>query len=307
MGEVAYPGAVAPSFAGRLWDTLRRYKLEIAFITPLFAYLFAFMGYPIALAIFISFQDRLTGALSFGNYISVVQEYRFTNALLNTVALTGIGLSLELAFGLTLALIMSRKFLGRGVFRAIFLIPLGVSTVVSATAFTFIFSPTGGYANLILRDLGLITSDVRWIFSANFPGNLTMLFTVVIVDMWKVTPVIMLLLLAGLESIDRELYEAAQVDGATLIKQFRHVTLPLLKPFITMALVIRGVDAFRIFALPIILTGGQVPVLSTLAYSKYALRAFNESAAVAVILMLMIMIFAVVYMRLSRAEEVVER
>ncbi|HDM22368.1 MAG TPA: sugar ABC transporter permease [Methanomicrobia archaeon] len=213
--------------------------------------------------------------------------------------MTGVGLTLELIFGMILALILSEKFFGRGIFRAVMLLPLGIPTIVSASNMAFIFS-TQGFLNELLYRIGLIEVPIDWRV-----GTIKPLMTIVVADMWKVTPLVMLILLAGLESIDKQLYEAAKVDGAGRWHRFRHITLPLLKPYITMALVIRGIDAFRIFELPLVMAGRHVPVMSSYAYFEYVER--NNpytSAAGATILLIMIIIAISVYLKAVGTEEV---
>jgi len=233
------------------------------------------------------------------SYNYIIHHHYFKAALFNTIFITGVGLSLELIFGMILALILAEKFFGRGIFRAVMLLPLGIPTIVSASNMAFIFS-TQGFLNELLYRIGLIEVPIDWRVGAIKP-----LMTIVVADMWKVTPLVMLILLAGLESIDKQLYEAAKVDGAGRWHRFRHVTLPLLRPYITMALVIRGIDAFRIFELPLVMAGRHVPVMSSYAYFEYIER--NNpytSAAGATILLIMIIIAISVYLKAVGTEEV---
>lgn len=289
------------------FDVLKKYRLEIVFITPLFAFLFGFTLIPILSAVQLSFIDQATQVFTFKNYEFIFNHFRFVDAFFNTVFISTVSLSLELLAGLILALALSRKFKGRGIFRAIFLVPLGVSTVVSGVQFRLIFRTTGGYANELFYRLGFIDENIVWIGTESFPENIQTLMTVIVADMWKVTPLVMLILLAGIESIPEDLYEAAQVDGAGVWKRFRDITLPLLMPFVTMAIVIRGVDAFRIFALPLFLAGQHVPVLGTFAYDQYTAGNFGYSAASSMILMVMILIVILTYVRLTGAREAVGR
>ncbi|MDE0206973.1 MAG: sugar ABC transporter permease, partial [Candidatus Tectomicrobia bacterium] len=128
--------------------------------------------------------------------------------------------------------------------------------------------------------------------------------TVAVADTWKVTPLVMLILLAGLQAIPRQLYEAARTDGATGWQQFARITLPLLRPAITMALIVRGVDAFRIFALPLALAGRNLPVLSTYAYVEYLEYGNpNTAAASSSLLLLMILVTVAAYLRFAGREE----
>ncbi len=207
-------------------------------------------------------------------------------------------MSLELVLGLMVAMMMARRFRGRGIFRAIILLPLGIPVVVAASNMRYIFL-SSGYLNQALMDLNLISQPIDWL------AEPLALFTVAMSDMWKVTPLVMLILLAGLESIPTELYEAAQVDGAGVWHRFRYVTLPLLRPAITSAVVIRGIDAFRIFAHPMGLgVGRTVPVLSTFGYYEYQRVYYTTSAATSTILLVMILVTVVLYIRLAGTEEI---
>lgn len=275
-------------------------KFEIILILPLALFVFGFTIGPIIQAIMMSFEGIFGGNFpTLASYSYIVHHHYFKAALFNTIFITGVGLTLELIFGMILALILSEKFFGRGIFRAVMLLPLGIPTIVSASNMAFIFS-TQGFLNELLYRIGLIEVPIDWRV-----GTIKPLMTIVVADMWKVTPLVMLILLAGLESIDKQLYEAAKVDGAGRWHRFRHITLPLLKPYITMALVIRGIDAFRIFELPLVMAGRHVPVMSSYAYFEYVER--NNpytSAAGATILLIMIIIAISVYLKAVGTEEV---
>ena len=275
-------------------------KFEIILILPLALFVFGFTIGPIIQAILMSFEGIFGGNFpTLASYNYIIHHHYFKAALFNTIFITGVGLSLELIFGMILALILAEKFFGRGIFRAVMLLPLGIPTIVSASNMAFIFS-TQGFLNELLYRIGLIEVPIDWRV-----GTIKPLMTIVVADMWKVTPLVMLILLAGLESIDKQLYEAAKVDGAGRWHRFRHITLPLLKPYITMALVIRGIDAFRIFELPLVMAGRHVPVMSSYAYFEYVER--NNpytSAAGATILLIMIIIAISVYLKAVGTEEV---
>jgi trehalose transport system permease protein len=157
---------------------------------------------------------------------------------------------------------------------------------------SYMFS-TSGWINRILIDLSLMDSPVYWM-----AGGLKSLLMITLADCWKVTPIVMMILLAGLQSIDRDLYRAARIDGASGFYIFRRITFPLLLPFITMAIIIRGIDAFRIFALPLILMGQNLKVIGTYAYLEY--MEYNNpylSAASSVVLLVMILTGVAIYIK----------
>jgi trehalose transport system permease protein len=174
----------------------------------------------------------------------------------------------------------------------------------------YIFA-SSGYLNEILYDIStvLISAGImnEPFPTLNFLQEPLALLGVALSDMWKVTPLVMLILLAGLEAIPRDLYEAAEVDGASVWQRFTQITLPLLRPAITSAVIIRGIDAFRIFVHPLALgVSGQVPVLASFAYNEYTNVHLTTSAAASTILLAMIMISVLAYLRLVGAREIVQ-
>lgn len=296
--ELARP--YAPARLTRARDFVRRHRFEIVLISPLFVYVFGTTLIPVFASILLGFQEPPRGGAfpSLDSYRLVVQDYQFASAFTNTLIITLTSVSLELVLGLMVAMMMARPFRGRGIFRAIILLPLGIPVVVAASNMRYIFL-SSGYLNEALIDLNLITQPIDWL------ADPLALLTVAISDMWKVTPLVMLILLAGLESIPSELYEAAQVDGSNVWQRFRYITLPLLKPAITSAVVIRGIDAFRIFAHPMGLgVGRTVPVLSTFGYYEYQRVYYTTSAATSTILLVMILVAVLLYIRLAGTEEI---
>lgn len=285
--------AVATSAAPRRpW--LRRHAFDLALVAPLVLYIAALTFVPVLTSIGYGFVDPATGTFpSLANYRVLFGQGAFHEALRNTLLITGIGLTLEMTAGLALALMLLREFKGQGLVRSLLLLPMGVPTLVSAVVMSYIFS-LSGYANELLYRLG-VTVPVVWT-----GGGFTTLMTVVVADMWKVTPMVMLMLLAGLQAIPEEVYEASDLDGATTWQRFTQITLPLLKPAITMALVLRAIDAFRIFDLTLVLGGKNTPVVATYAYYEWS--AYNNpytSGAGATVLLVMILVFVLGYLRLA--------
>jgi trehalose transport system permease protein len=278
----------------------KKYSIEILLLLPLLLYLLGFTLIPIAQATRLAFTDYLTGQFpSFNSFSYILNHFQFREAVFNTLFITLVGLSFEFLLGLGLALLLLERFWGRGLLRALMLLPLGVPTIVVASNMRYLFD-TNGFLNEILYRLGITEVGINWL-----GGGIQTLFSLVIADMWKVTPLVMLIILAGLESIPKELLEAAEIDGANYLKRLRYVMLPLLKPFISMALIIRGIDAFRIFELPLALTGRTVRVLATYSFFEY--REYGNpytSAASAAILMVMILIAISIYLKVMQRKEV---
>lgn len=277
---------------------LKKYRLEIIMITPLLLYILGFTIYPIFKTVVMSFQHPYTGAFTLANYKEIIEKVEFKGALFNTVAFALISLTLEMIAAIVIALILKRRFKGRGLLRSLMLVPMGVPTLVSGVAMIYIFS-MHGYLNELLYRLNIIQIPVDWA-----GGGLKTLLMVSVADMWKVTPVVILILLAGLESIPGEVYEASNIDGATAWQTFRYITLPLLKPSITMALILRGIDAFRVFELMLVLAGRATPVLSTFAYDEYNNYAnAYSSAAASTILVVIIAVFIIGYLKITDSGE----
>ncbi|QSQ09136.1 Trehalose transport system permease protein SugA [Koleobacter methoxysyntrophicus] len=277
---------------------LKKYRLEIIMITPLLLYILGFTIYPIFKTVVMSFQHPYTGAFTLANYKEIIGKVEFKSALFNTVAFALISLTLEMIAAIVIALILKRRFKGRGLLRSLMLVPMGVPTLVSGVAMIYIFS-MHGYLNELLYRLNIIQIPVDWA-----GGGLKTLLMVSVADMWKVTPMVILILLAGLESIPGEVYEASNIDGATAWQTFRYITLPLLKPSITMALILRGIDAFRVFELMLVLAGRATPVLSTFAYDEYNNYAnAYSSAAASTILVVIIAVFIIGYLKITDSGE----
>jgi trehalose transport system permease protein len=285
----------------KMQKTFRRQKLELIFMIPLMAYVLGFTLGPVAYTIFISFKDKFSFKFPvLANYQYILTHFQFREAFANTLLITLISLSLELVLGLFLAVILSKRFIAKGVLRTIVLLPLGVPTIVAASNMRYIFD-TQGYLNEILYRLHLIKLPIDWA-----GGGMKSILSIAVSDMWKVTPLVMLILVAGLESIPSQLIEAARIDGASAWQIFKKITLPLLKPFITIALIIRGIDAFRLFELPLTLVGSTIPVMSTYTYFEYF--QYNNpftSAASAVMLLIMILISVTVYFKVMGQQEIV--
>ncbi|MDP5275553.1 carbohydrate ABC transporter permease [Chengkuizengella axinellae] len=276
---------------------VKKYWLETFMVLPLFAYLIYFTFIPVLQTVQISFIDDKSHQLSLKNYESLFSHIDFNSALFNTIFITLIGLTVQIVIALVIALILKRKFFGRSFFRTIMLIPMGVPTLVSGVTLLFVFGQTG-YFNELLYRLGILSTQPYWL-----GGGIESLAVIIFADMWKVLPLTILLLLAGLESIGDDVYEASSIDGATSWKKFWYITLPLLKPSITMAIILRAIDSFRIFELPLVMTGKNVPVLSTFAYEAFQRNQYGLSGAAAVILLLIIIIFILLYFFIVERKE----
>jgi ABC-type sugar transport system permease subunit len=236
------------------------------------------------------------------NYLEAFRQPRFWGALGHTLFFAVTSVGLELVIGLWLALALNRAFRGRGLVRAAVLVPWAIPTVVSALLWRFMFEGQHGIVNSALVALGVLSEPIVW-----FIQPAAAWVPIILADVWKTTPFVALLLLAGLQNIDVSLYEAARIDGASAWRQFRHVTLPLLKPAILVALIFRTLDAFRVFDLIYALTGGG-PGTSTEPIALYTFNVllqnlqFGYGSALSVIVFLVTFSLALVYIRFLGAE-----
>ncbi|SHE56388.1 carbohydrate ABC transporter membrane protein 1, CUT1 family [Marinitoga hydrogenitolerans DSM 16785] len=234
--------------------------------------------------------------IGFDNYIRLLNDTRFMTSLTNTLIFTGISVSLEFMLGLITALILNADFALRGLVRAAILIPWAIPTSVSSQMWKWMYNDQYGIISQILYNLGWLAPGTP-ILSGKWPS----MFAILAVDVWKTAPFMALLLLAGLQTIPSELYEAARIDGASGWKQFTKITLPILKPTIAVALIFRTLDALRVFDIFYIMNKS----VETLAvYNRHILmdRAFTGAwfgygSAISVVIFLLISIFAIIYIR----------
>ncbi len=271
---------------------LKKNRFELVLLLPLFLYFLVFVALPFLYNLLLSFSPA-SGSLGLTAYREVFSDPRFGSAVVNTLVISAVSLALELFLGLGLAMWI---FKARGrwarIWRLAFILPLGVPGIVSAANMRYIFD-VHGYLNAILQRIGLLKGVVDWM-----GGGWPSLLAIAVADTWKVTPLVMLVLLAGLKSIPKELYDSARIDGADAWQEFFYITLPLLRRFITMAIIIRGIDAFRIFELPLALAGNNIPVLSTYAYFEYAQYDSPATSAVAgLVLGVMVLVFVLGYIK----------
>ena len=241
-------------------------------LVPALASIGAVSVYPVLLGLWLSFRDTTLASptdtfIGLGNYRQIVSDGQFWNAWTHTIQFTSASTLLETSFGLMIALVLSERFRGRGIVRAAMLVPWAIPTVVTSKMFGWLFDGQNGIVNYLLRSVGLLQHNVNWYGSPDFA-----LATIIIADVWKTTPFMALLLLAGLQTIPDSLAEASVIDGANAWQRFWYVRLPLLTPTLLIASMFRALDAFRIFDLVYVLTGGgpadATEVLSTFTYKN---------------------------------------
>jgi multiple sugar transport system permease protein len=254
-------------------------------------------AYPIGYAIVLSLQEvdlrfpEEGGWAGLSNYESVLTSGLWWQDLFNTLFITVISVAIELALGMIIALVMYRAIFGRGLVRTAVLIPYGIVTVVAAFSWFYAFSPDTGFVN----NLPLIADDKAW-----FGERFSSFAVIIMAEVWKTTPFMALLLLAGLTTIDDGLYEAAKVDGASAWQRFWRITLPLMKPAILVALLFRTLDAFRIFDTIFIMTRGaqDTESVSILGFNQLISRLnLGLGSAVSVLIFICVLIIAFLFVR----------
>jgi multiple sugar transport system permease protein len=269
------------------------------FLAPAAIVLGAVAAFPALSVLWLSLEQRspLAGAARFvglDNYARLLADARFWNALWNTAYFSVASVALELLFGLGMALLLARAFRGRALVYSIVLLPWAVPTVVSARLWEWMYNADYGVINHLLG------THVNWLGSPTWALN-----AAIVMDVWKATPFVALLLLAGLQAIPRELYQAAALDGAGAWTAFRRITLPLLAPLMLVVLIFRTIDAFRVFDAIYVLTGGG-PANSTETLSIYAYKVlfqtleFGYGSALAVSVLAVVALLTAVYARLLK-------
>ena len=253
-------------------------------------------GYPIVYAVWLSLQRydlRFPDEKEFvglSNYGDVLSSSLWWEDLFTTLLITAISVVVELVLGLGLALLMHRALFGRRTVRASILIPYGIVTVVAALAWRFAFDPTTGFVNGLVN-----TEDKDW-----FGERVSSLFVIILTEVWKTTPFMALLLLAGLVLVPEQLHQAAKVDGASTWQRFTKITLPLIKPAILVAMLFRTLDAFRVFDSVFVMTRGanDTETVSILGYNQLVNRLnLGIGSAVSVLIFLCVIIVAVLYVK----------
>lgn len=233
----------------------------------------------------------------FDNFIMVLKDARVWHALFITLFFTIISVGFELILGLALALIMNKAIAGRGLIRTFSLIPWAIPTSVAALMWAYMYNGSSGIVAIILERIGILGQATDLMLTSKGA-----LWSIIFADVWKTTPYMALLLLAGLQVIPMNLYESSSIDGANKWRQFKNITLPLLKPSILVALLFRTLDAFRIFDLIYVLTGGgpggTTESISIYAYkTMFAQTRFGYGSATVLIMAIIVGIISYFYIK----------
>jgi trehalose/maltose transport system permease protein len=263
---------------------------------------------PLLQTLYQSFTDARLASLEparfvgLRNYADLMRDRIFLNSVWVTVQFTTITVAFEFVLGLLIALVVNSNFRGRGLMRAAMLVPWAIPTVISAQMWKWMYHDVYGVINdLLVNRLGLLDRHVAWVAE---PA--TSLWAIAAVDIWKTTPFVALLLLAGLQVIPGDIYEAAHVDGASRVQQFFRVTLPLLRPAILVTLIFRTLDALRVFDAFYVMFGARPDTQTMAIYAQQNIVAFSDlgyGAAISMGIFLVIAIFVAAYVTLLKVEQ----
>ena len=244
--------------------------------------------------------DSIKKFVGLDNYIKLFQDKRFVASFWNTLYFTAIAVSFEFFLGLITALTLNASFKLRGLVRAAILIPWAIPTAISSQMWKWMYEDQYGFISHLLYSLGIIPQGTPILGTPGLAMN-----AIIAVDIWKTTPFMALLLLAGLQIIPSELYESARIDGANKWKQFTSITFPLLRPTIAVALIFRTLDSLRVFDVVYIMTKGALGTETMSVYNRHVLMDkifspkgyYGYGSAIAVVIFIIIGIFSLIYMK----------
>jgi trehalose/maltose transport system permease protein len=296
----------------------QRLRAARLFLLPMLIALAVVAGWPLLRSIYFSFTDvslnNLNDAnwIGFGNYLrwqtlessgrtiyrGLLVDPAWWNAVWNTLRFAFLSVSFEAVLGMMVALVLNAEFKGRSIVRAAILVPWAIPTIVSAKMWSWMLNDQFGILNDIMLNLGLISQKIAW--TANPETAMT---AVLIVDIWKTTPFMALLILAGLQMVPKDIYEAAEIDGIHPVKQFFKITLPLVRPALMVAIIFRLLDALRIFDLVYVLTpnSGSTKTMSVLARENlFDFDKFAYGSAMSTLLFLIIALLTMLYIWLGK-------
>jgi trehalose/maltose transport system permease protein len=313
-GAAAQAGVPVRSQVQGRHSSLTRSRIRAAwiFIAPSLIVVALIAGWPLARTIWFSFTDadlnnltdyEFIGLENYlanydGEWFGILIEPDWWRSVWNTLWFTLVSVSIETVLGIIVALILNAVFPGRGIMRAIILIPWAIPTIVSAKMWNWMLHDQFGVINDLLLRMGLIAAPVTWTANAD-----TALWAAVMVDVWKHTSFMALLILAALQMLPQDIYEAAKVDGVSPVRVFFRVTLPLIKPALLVAVIFRSLDALRVFDLIYVLTSNSKDTASMSVYARQQLVDFQEvglGSAASTLIFLIIALIVVITLAAGR-------
>lgn len=313
MGEeiMSQGVAAAPAKVQTARSTLDRGRNTYAwiFLIPTLLVVGIIAIYPLAQTFYLSFTNSKFGRenvkfVGLDNYTSLFSDTYFIGSILVTVAFTVITVIFETVLGMIIALVVNSNFKGRSVMRAVMLIPWAIPTVVSTQLWNWMYNDQYGVFSDLLRRIGVVKGNFAFLATSN--GTPFALGAISAIDIWKTTPFMALLILAGLQLIPVDMYEAARVDGATWLQQFFRLTLPLLRPALVVALVLRTLDALRAFDVFYVLFGNRPDTQSMSVYAQQTLIPYGlvgYGSAICVAIFVIILVFVAIYVSIFKIEE----
>ncbi|MBO7454460.1 MAG: sugar ABC transporter permease [Alphaproteobacteria bacterium] len=294
-----------PGKTGRVHCEKKRKNLSNwLFLAPCLLTLALCAGWPLLKTIYFSFTDAALDSLNdfqfigIDNFINLARDQDWWIAVKNTFVITVVAVPLETILGMIIALILHRNFKGRGWMRAIVLVPWTIPTIVSARMWAWMLNDVYGIVNELIIRVGIVDSPIPWI-----ADNTLSIVSIILVDVWKTTPYMALLLLAGLQSLPQDCFEAAEVDSIPFHKILMKIILPLMKPTIIVAMIFRGLETFKIFDLVYILSSGNSATATMSVFARkhlvdYADVGFGSAAATA--LLFFIAFLSIFYISFNR-------
>lgn len=276
-----------------------RFNSKWLLLVPCIMCLLISAGWPMLRTIYFSFTDaniddfRESTFIGLENFITLFQDYEWWESVYNTVIFTFFSVSLETIFGMLIALVLHKRFNGRSFMRVAVLIPWVIPTIVSAKMWAWMLNDVYGVINTILMNLHIISMPIPWIAS-----NELSMVSIILVDVWKTTPYMALLLLAGLQSLPQECFEVAEVDGIPSVKKFFYITLPLMYKTLMIAVLFRTLDAMRVFDLVYALSSGNSSTATMSVYVRRNLMDFSDigyGSAAATILLFIVALLGIIY------------
>ena len=284
--------------------------LGLVMLAPMTLVLVLVVGYPLVDSFWLSLHranlanpEQGQPFIGLGNYLFAFRQGDFWYSVQRTFYFTLLSVGLELVLGLLFAVVLNERFRGKLLARLAMILPWALLTVSNGVLWAWILNPTYGVLNGLLVGLGILDAPKSWLSDTFWTMNL-----IILADAWKTVPNMTLLLLAGMQTISEDLYEAAEVDGATRWQKFTNITLPLLRPVILVAVALRTIGAFRVFDIIYVLTGNGGPANSTKVISFYAYDQafhylfFGYGAAIAWLITAFMLLLIVIYMRLLQSD-----
>jgi multiple sugar transport system permease protein len=286
--------------------TLKDSYFAFLLILPVLIVVSLLWFYPLFYSFYLSFHKTtfkegklFLSFIGLSNYINAFLSEELWGAFLRTFYFMVSTVSLELLIGMGIALLLNEEFKGRSIVRTLVLLPWALMTLVYAQTWKWIYNGSYGVLNAILKELGIIQTYQNWLGDKTTAMN-----AVVLSDIWEMTPLVVLLLLAGLQSIPEELYEASKIDGASAWRRFRHITLPLLKPSVLVAVTLRLIHTFKVFDAIYILTrggpgGGTTVIMFHIYNETFKFSDFGYGAALSYIALIFFVVLAIIYIKAS--------